>query len=236
MADEERRDLPAEPAPDEGGDVRPLHDGSGAVGRPEDRLGKEIGETADSVTRQLRDLQDELMPAAEPVRPAQVEPPAVETVVEGPPAEPSAPLPAGAALPAGALSAPRYQAKSGGRPLPEGTDDDRLLSMLAWLSMAILQFPVVSLIQLVSENTKNRPFQRHHAITSLLYYGAAVVYEFVAIGVLFTFFTPLLVCLCLWPVLFLPQALALYYAFQAYSGKRIEVPYLSGFGRRQGWL
>lgn len=125
--------------------------------------------------------------------------------------------------------------------VPAGvTDDDKLLSMLSWLSMAILSLPIVPLILLISENTKNRSYQRHHAITGLLFYAAAIVYELVA-GAVFGILTTvplvsLAACLCLWVIFFVPHALSLYYAFQAYSGKRIELPYLTAFGRRQGWL
>jgi uncharacterized membrane protein len=110
--------------------------------------------------------------------------------------------------------------------------------MLAWLSMVIFQLPVVAIIQLLSEYTKDRPFQRHHAITSLLFYVAGVVYEILAVVVyaILTGVTFGCAGLCLWVIFFLPHALALYYAFQAYSGKRVELPYLSEFGRRQGWL
>jgi uncharacterized membrane protein len=96
----------------------------------------------------------------------------------------------------------------------------------------------VSLIQLLSENTKNRPFQRHHAITSLMFYVASFVYEIVALVVfiILTAATLGLGALCLWVIFLVPHALALYYAFQAYSGKRVEVPYLSRFARQQGWL
>ncbi len=104
--------------------------------------------------------------------------------------------------------------------------------------MVILQLPIVSIIQLLSENTKNRPFQRHHAITSLLFYVASIVYEIVATVVFVILTTVTLGCgaVCLWVLFFVPHALALYYAFQAYGGKRIELPYLSNFARQQGWI
>ena len=120
----------------------------------------------------------------------------------------------------------------------ESNADDRLLSALAWFSMVLLQLPIVSVIQLLSHTTKNRPFQRHHAITSLLFYAAAVIYEIVA-GIVYTILGAVtLGCgyACLWVIFLLPHALGLYYALQAYNGKTIEMPWLSNFGRRQGWL
>jgi uncharacterized membrane protein len=198
---------------------------------PVDRLGEELGDTADSVTRDLRDLQDELMPppaeppveveAAAPV----VEPVMVEPVIE----EPVLTAPVGPA---------RAASSSGASFTPEGTDDDRLMSMLAWLSMVILQLPIVSIIQLLSPSTKDRPFQRHHAVTSLVFYGAAIVYEIVAIVVYTVLSIVTLGCgaICLWVIFLVPHALGLYYAFQAYGGKRVHLKYLSDWAQKQGWL
>jgi hypothetical protein len=150
------------------------------------------------------------------------------------------PGPAAAATPPPAqdYTAPAAVTASRAAPAPEGTDDDRLLSMLAWLSMVILQLPVVSVIQLMSANTKGRPFQRHHAVTSLAFWVASLVYEILATVVFVILTTVTLGCLaiCLWVIFFVPHALALYYAFQAYGGKRVEIPYLSNFARQQGWL
>ena len=112
------------------------------------------------------------------------------------------------------------------------------MSALAWLTLVLLQLPIVSVIQLLSPTTKDRPFQRNHAITSLLFFAAAMVYEVVA-GIVYTILGALtLGCgyACLWVIFFLPHALGLYYALQAYNGKTIELPALSNFGRQQGWL
>jgi uncharacterized membrane protein len=248
MPDEERKDLPPEPAPETDGGSRSLEDAPGPSERPEDRLGEELGDTADSVTRELRDLQDELMPPSATPAESHVEPDVPGPDVHEPvtPSEPVAEVPEvapkpvapGATTPTSGYQAPGTGARSAATAAPEGTDDDRLLSMLAWLSMVILQFPIVSLIQLLSENTKNRPFQRHHAITSLMFYVGSIVYEIVALVVFVILTTATLGCgaICLWVIFLVPHALALYYAFQAYSGKRVEVPYLSRFGRQQGWL
>jgi uncharacterized membrane protein len=200
-----------------------------------DRLGRDLGDTADSVTRDLRDLQDELMPAATPIEPEPLEPIAHDTVDAAVPGgepsytEPVALAPAAPANKAGGSSAAFT---------PEGTDDDRLMSMLAWLSMVILQLPIVSIIQLLSPTLKDRPFQRHHAVTSLVFFGAAIVYEIVA-SVVFTVLTTVTLgcgALCLWVIFFVPHALGLYYAFQAYGGKRVHLKYLSDWAKQQGWL
>jgi hypothetical protein len=238
-SEENNKNLPPESTPDSGGNRRPFEEAPGPSERPEEQLGDQLGDTADSVTRELRDLQDELLPPAELSSPSAGEPSSAGPVGSTEPAagmESATPVENSGFVPELPASSPPK--RNSGALLPEGTNDDRLLSMLAWLSMVIFQLPVVSIIQLLSENTKNRPFQRHHAITSLLFYVAGVVYEILAIVVYVFLTTVTLGCagLCLWVILFLPHALALYYAFQAYSGKRVELPYLSEFGRRQGWL
>lgn len=239
MSSEERdKDLPPEPVPGAGGSSRPMEDAPGPSERPEDRLGDELGERADTVTQELRDLQDEMMPPEPASRPP-VEPAAQEPVTGSEPdAEPAAFEPAPVVPPVTEPGLEYSRSGSGANAAPEGTDDDRLMSMLAWLAMVILQLPVVSIIQLLSENTKNRPFQRHHAITSLLFYGASIVYEIVATVVFVILTTVTLGCgaFCLWVIFFVPHALALYYAFQAYGGKRVELPYVSKFARQQGWM
>lgn len=215
MSEEERKEESPETGPQE----------------PVDRLGQELGDTADSVTRDLRDLQDELMPPpAEPPLAAETVDAAAEPVVTEPVVEePVLPAPL----------APATETRGAGQAFtPEGTSDDRLMSMLAWLSLVILQLPIVSIIQLLSPGTKDRPFQRHHAVTSLVFFGAAIVYEIVA-TIVFTILTAVTLgcgAICLWVIFFVPHALGLYYAFQAYGGKRVHLKYLSDWAQRQGWL
>jgi hypothetical protein len=262
MSSEERnRDLP--PGSSESSDSqrpgdrsRPLEDAAASAGRDvegasqhsEDQLGQDLGDTADSVTRELRDLQDELMLPAQGGAPSVGEPAAhspAETNQAGynhapadVPFSETVPPPAPVSAPAAPHADRAWQAGPG---VPSGvTDDDRLLSMLSWLSMAVFSLPIVPFILLLSENTKNRSYQRYHAVTGLLFYAAAVVYELLAgtvFGILMTVpLVNLATCLCLWVIFFVPHAIALYYAFKAYGGKRIDLPYLTAFGRRQGWL
>jgi hypothetical protein len=202
------------------------------------RLGQDLGDTADSVTRELRDLQDEMMPptpaasasgAASDSGTADVTPPGAEARMDAAVSEPAL-LPPPAPVDASPANSAPFT--------PEGADDDRLISMLAWLSMVILQLPIVSIIQLLSPTMKDRPFQRHHAVTSLLFFGAAIVYEVVA-SIVFTILTTVTLgcgAICLWVIFFVPHALGLYYAFQAYGGKRVHLKYLSDWGKQQGWL
>jgi uncharacterized membrane protein len=228
--------------------------------QPEEVLSDKLAETADEVTSGLQDLLPDRMPdepveqvsvepSAEPGPPEEqaVEPVAEEAGIVQPPPEPAPPEaqpvpppsteePAAAELPPAPAAAETTKLVSA--TVAESTSDDRLMSMLAWLTMAILQLPIVSIIQLVSTSTKDRPFQRHHAITSLLFYVAGLAYEFVAVIVYTILGTITLGCgfACLWVIFFVPQAFALYFALQAYNGKLIELPVLSNFARQQKWL
>jgi len=225
---------------------------------PEDALADKLAEQADAVSSQLRDLlpdsQETGIPATYPVEPAAE---AAGTSDESrvrdelsvaedvPPEPPAASVDSGisasvaTALPAATQPDLTHEASSSATGAQvESNSDDRLMSALAWLTLVLLQLPIVSVIQLLSPTTKDRPFQRHHAITSLLFFAAAMVYEVVA-GIVYTILGALtLGCgyACLWVIFFLPHALGLYYALQAYNGKTIELPVLSNFGRQQGWM
>ena len=231
MSDEEHKESPPESAPEEGRESWPVEDVPIVPEEPEDRIAKELEETADTVTQGLRDLQDELMPPS-------AEAPAELPYAEAPTSEATGPASEPPVLAPAALAAGQESPRGGAAFVREGSDDDRLMAALAWLSMVILQLPIVSIIQLLADNTKDRPFQRHHAITSLLFYVAGIAYEIAATAV-FTILTAVTAgcgALCLWPIFFVPHALGLYYAVQAYNGKRLKLPFLTDFGKRQGWM
>ena len=118
------------------------------------------------------------------------------------------------------------------------SSDDRLMAMLAWLTLVILQLPVLSVVLLLMEPNKNRPFQRYHAVTSTIFWFVALIYEVLAAIVFTVLSLVTLGCLaaCLWVIFFLPHLLALYYALQAYRGTYMEIPFISDFARRQGWV
>jgi len=240
----------------------PVTNPGGSNQAPEDALADKLAEQAEAVTSGLRDLlPDAKAIGIEEARPVATE---VETAL---PADETSAKPHVADEPAAAVSmpmGPTVESADGGKTesaaaaspaatqpgLPrevssaeigaqvESSSDDRLMSALAWLTLVLLQLPIVSVIQLLSPTTKDRLFQRNHAITSLLFFAAAVVYEVVA-GIVYMILGALtLGCgyACLWVIFFLPHALGLYYALQAYNGKTIELPVLSNFGRQQGWM
>jgi uncharacterized membrane protein len=116
---------------------------------------------------------------------------------------------------------------------PEVTSNDKTMAGLAYL----LPF-IGSAIILLSDSNKQRPFQRFHGMQGL---GLAVVYvvwQIVAaiISAILGAVTASLACCVTWilPLLFL--APAIYFAYQAYQGKMFDVPVLTDFMLKQGWL
>ncbi len=216
----------------------------------EETLVEKLNQTATEVTGQLRDLAEELTPPA-------IEPPVEPAVFEAlslPEAElnPDEDVPAVIEAPVAPEAAPAANERVPAVPEPallpppapestadlEGSSDDRLMSALAWFTMVILQLPIVSIIQLLSPANKERAFQRHHAVSSLLFYAAAILYE-IAYGIVYAIVGVVTLgvgYICLWPLFFVPHLFGLYFALQAYNGKRVTLPILSDLGRDQGWL
>ena len=98
-------------------------------------------------------------------------------------------------------------------------DQDKLMAALAY------PIGIVALIILLVEDMKNRPFQKYHAVQAL------AVNVIIVITSLILGWTVILACVpCLiWFV-------TLYWAYEAYQGKYIEIPVLTDFLRQQGWL
>ena len=126
---------------------------------------------------------------------------------------------------------------------PAASSDDRLIALLAYISQVFVPF-VMPIIVLLSESSKQRPFQRYHAVQAL-----ALTITFMAVGVaamigiVIVQIVPLigafigLAVLCMTPVAFVMYFIAMvYYGYQAYQGKRFASPGLTGFLRDQGWL
>jgi uncharacterized membrane protein len=137
--------------------------------------------------------------------------------------------PAGAGVPPTGAIPPAHLAAS---------DDDRLMAALAWVSMVILQIPLVSVVLLLAEGNKDRPFQRYHAITSILFWVAMVVYEVLA-AIAFTLLSLVsfgCLALCLWIIFFVPHVIAIWYTVQAYQGRYPEIPFISQLARDQHWV
>lgn len=123
---------------------------------------------------------------------------------------------------------------------PNATNDDRVMAALAYASQLINPIGLVlPIIILVSETSKQRPFQRYHAIQSL---GVSAVLGLLQLGL-----TVLasaagatvigILCLCfIVPAMIMLWLLPLYYALVAYNGKRFKIPGLTQFLQDQKWL
>ena len=123
---------------------------------------------------------------------------------------------------------------------PSATNDDRVMAALAYASQLINPIGLVlPIIILVSETSKERPFQRYHAIQSL---GVSAVIGLLELG-LFVLASAAglsvigLLCLCfIVPAMIMLWLLPLYYAIVAYNGKRFKIPGLTQFLQDQRWL
>jgi hypothetical protein len=114
------------------------------------------------------------------------------------------------------------------------TSNDRILAALGYV------FWFVALIVLLLDGTKNKPLLRAHAIQALGVTVAAYAYGFVAsiVFICSTLATLGIAALFLWVIFFVPLALQLYWAFLSYDrpSELVEIPWLTEFMARQGWL
>ena len=122
-------------------------------------------------------------------------------------------------------------------PAKDVTDNDRLMAALAYASQVFIPV-VIPAVMLLAEESKKRPFQKYHAIQSLGFLVAAVIYEVLAV-IVFTGLTVItagcLACV-LWVLFFLPIIPAFYYAYQAYQGLYFTIPLLTDFLVQNKWL
>ncbi len=98
------------------------------------------------------------------------------------------------------------------------TSDDKLWAALSWIPAI---GPWVALFMLLMEDKKNRPFIKYHAVHSLAVAVIIIVTSFVLIG------------LCVAAVAFFVM---FYWAYQAYQGMTFEIPMVTDFLKKQGWI
>jgi uncharacterized membrane protein len=118
-------------------------------------------------------------------------------------------------------------------PAGDVNDNDRLMSLLAYILSV-----VVPIIILISEEMKNRPFQRYHAIQSLGLSVASLIYGIVAC-LLYTLLTAIsagILGACLWVIFLVPLVPMILYGIKAYQGEWVVIPVLTEFMKKQGWL
>jgi len=106
-------------------------------------------------------------------------------------------------------------------PNTEITDDDKLWSLLCYIFM-----PLISLIMLLLEDKKNRKFIKFHAIQSLAY----GVVSYVISGIL----APVVGIGCF--VAIAAWGYAIYLGIKAFNGEYVEIPFLTDFCKKQGWI
>jgi hypothetical protein len=100
----------------------------------------------------------------------------------------------------------------------EITSDDRLWAALSWIPITPL-WPIFSIIALVLDDKKDRQFIRYNAIVSLVLGIVLIPLSIITCG-----------CAALIYIVFF------YWAFVAYQGKTVEIPFVSDFVRNQGWV
>ena len=107
------------------------------------------------------------------------------------------------------------------------SDNDKLMAALSY------PIPIVAIVILLSETNKARPFQKFHAVQAL----AVNVALAIVFSVLCALLTATAVLACLTPI----PAIAwfvymLYLAYKTYQGEDIEIPWITEFIRKQGWV
>jgi len=99
---------------------------------------------------------------------------------------------------------------------PDITSDDKLWALLSYIFA-----PWVSIVVLLMDEMKNRPFIKYHAVQSA------------ALAVVLMIASVLLIGVCLWPFYII---YIIYLAIKAYQGEYVTIPVITDFVRNQGWL
>jgi uncharacterized protein len=102
--------------------------------------------------------------------------------------------------------------------VPEITNDDKLWAALAYI------FPIIApvLIYLMEEK-RERPFIRAHAAQALVS------------GIILVVISPILLIATL-GIGLLAYLIMVYWAFQAYHGRDIEIPFITQWVKDKGWV
>jgi uncharacterized protein len=98
--------------------------------------------------------------------------------------------------------------------IPDITEDDRLWALLSWL------FWPVAIAMLVMDDKKVRPFIKYNAVLSLAFSVVWYVVGTITAG-----------CLLIVGIVYV-----IYLAIQSYQGKWVNVPVLTDFIKKQGWV
>jgi uncharacterized membrane protein len=105
--------------------------------------------------------------------------------------------------------------------VPEITSDDKLWAALGY------PIPLISIIALLMEEKKDRPFIKFHAVQSLaanvVLWVLIFIVAIVTLGI-GSLCAPILWLVTLWP------------AFDSYNGNYTQIPVITDFIKNQGWV
>ncbi len=101
---------------------------------------------------------------------------------------------------------------------PETTSDDKL-----WAALAYVFFPIVPIILFLMEDKKNRPFIRFHAVQSL------------AVGIILAILIPI-IAIPTFGCGSIVYFIMFYWAYKAYQGELVQIPFITDFIKNQGWV
>jgi uncharacterized membrane protein len=114
------------------------------------------------------------------------------------------------------------------------TDQDKIMALLSYIISLI-----VPIIILLSESSKNRHFQRYHAINSLVFSGTTFIGSLLFICplvILATIFSFGIGNLCFLPLYIVVFGFQIYFGVKANQGEYVEIPVLTNLARGWGWL
>jgi uncharacterized membrane protein len=94
---------------------------------------------------------------------------------------------------------------------PEVTSDDKLWALLSYIFS-----PLIPIILMLMADKKDRPFIRAHNAQALILGIIMIITSTFCVGILVWFYQ-------------------IYCGYQAYQGKLVEVPLITGFVKGQGW-
>lgn len=101
---------------------------------------------------------------------------------------------------------------------PDITSDDRMWAALSWIPITPL-WPILAVVALLAETTKDRAFVRTNAMLSLVTGIVLIPVMILTLG-----------CAALIYLVFF------YWAYQAFQGQEPQIPLISNWVRNQGWI
>ena len=103
---------------------------------------------------------------------------------------------------------------------PSSDSNAKLMALLAYIIA-----PIGGIIILLSDNMKNDPVLKKHAVQSIAYAVVEIV-----LAIILTF-TVVLACLA-----WVPYIPLIIWGIQAYQGKDINIPVITDFCKKQNWF